>query len=318
MKAVITGEGDGIVGVNLRDNGGAEHLIEMNQTGEITGHEQDGYPDKADKRTPEGNEHVEQARRFAKYYVYLERGYDTVKPEIHPERINAVREAVAAMDSDEFEELFGDLYQQIASHNGEAERILELPADIASPDSVLYRQHVYLGLDPLDTEYSDTAEELASRYDLDLSGETVNDTETPTARIDSWRAFGGDLAALAADDGGDLSEGLYVDGVSSLYMAYVDEAGHEHVGEPDVDPYPREPDTLIEHSPMDAGTLTEFQEYLNHHLACQVRDCFIRMGLEPPEPFQILGFGRFEAAEQYERLDMFPNYVDPEENRAFL
>jgi hypothetical protein len=317
MKAVITGENEERVGVNLLDNNDAEHVIEMEFDGEIKHHQCEAYADKPKNRTPAENEYNEQARKFAQYYVYLERGYDTAPPEIHPERINAVREAIAAMDKVEFKGLFGDLYSQIASHQGAAERVLDLPEDIASPDSVLYRHHVYLGFDPLDTEFSDEAESLAGQYDLDLSGEAVNET-VPSADLDSWRAFTDGLADLAADAGQDLSEGLYVDGVSSLYLAYVDEAGHEHIEEPDSDPYTREPDTLIELPPMEVGTLSEFQEYLNHNLACQIRDCFARMGLEPPEPFQILGFGRLEAAEQYRRLEMFPNYIDPEEEQAFV
>jgi hypothetical protein len=302
--------------VNLLDNNDAEHVIEMEFDGEIKHHQCEAYADKPRNRTPEENEYNEQARKFAQYYVYLERGYDTVPPEIHPERINAVREAIASMDEDEFETLFGDLHQQIASHQGNADRVLDLPRDIAGPDSVLYRQHVYLGFDPLETEYSDEAEDLAAKYGLDLTGESINASD-PTDDIDGWRAFTEDLGALAADDDATLTEGLSIDSVSSLYLAYVDEDGHEHIGEPADDPYPREPDTLVELPPMETGTLSELQDYLNHNLACQIRDCFVRMGLEPPEKFQIIGFGRYEAAEQYRKLEMYPNYIDPEEERAF-
>ena len=317
MKATIPGENDEGIGVDVIDNNGASHEITIEKdSNEIVYHQCEAYADKPRNRTPAENEYNEQARKFAQYYVYLERGYDTVPPEIHPERINAVREAIAAMSDDEFERLFGDLHQQIASHQGNAGRVLDLPEDIAGPDSVLYRQHVYLGFDPLDTAYSNEAQDLAARYGLDLTGESVNESEA-TDDIDSWRAFTEDLGVLAADDDATLTEGLSVDGVSSLYMAHVDEAGHEHIGEPAEDAYAREPDTLLELPPMEAGTLSEFQDYLNHNLACQIRDCFVRMGLEPPEPFQVLGFGRYEAAEQYRKLEMYPNYIDPEEERAF-
>ncbi|WP_245708474.1 hypothetical protein [Halohasta litchfieldiae] len=85
------------------------HGIHVAFDGEITYHEQGGYPDKAANRTAEGNEHVEQARRFAQYYVYVDRRYDTVPSTDHPERINAVRLAIRELNDTEFEALFGDL-----------------------------------------------------------------------------------------------------------------------------------------------------------------------------------------------------------------
>ncbi|PYZ02522.1 hypothetical protein C8039_18400, partial [Halogeometricum sp. wsp3] len=56
----------------------ASHGIHVGFDGEVTYHEQDGYPDDPDKRTSEENEHVNQARRYAKYYVFAQRGYDPV------------------------------------------------------------------------------------------------------------------------------------------------------------------------------------------------------------------------------------------------
>ena len=318
MKAEVIGEDDRGIGVKVIDNNSVEHTISVGLDGNIQGHGQDGYPDKANKRTPAGNEHVEQARKFAQYYVYLERGYDTVPPEIHPERINAVREAIASLDEQAFAELFGDIYHQLRSHCGDADRVIELPADIASPDDVLYRQHVYLGLDLLDTDYREQATRLADRYDLDHSGESLNESNIPDDDVDSWQAVADAVLDRAATDGEDLHEGLSIESVSSLYLAYIDASGHEQIGEPEDDQHSRDPDTLIEIPPIDIRTHGEFQEYLNHNLACQIRDCFVRMGLQPPEPFQILGYGRFEAAEQYRKVDLFPNYTDPGAEHIFM
>ncbi|NGM71634.1 hypothetical protein G6M89_22080, partial [Natronolimnobius sp. AArcel1] len=151
MLGEIIEEKEEWIGVRVVDNNDEEHKIAIEHVGKIRGHGQDGYPDKAAKRTNEGNEYVEQARRFAQYYVYQERGYDTVPPRIHPERINAVRLAVAEMDLEEFEEYFGDLYQQLKSHHDDSyDPVIQPPADAQSEDLVLYRTNVYLGLDPLE------------------------------------------------------------------------------------------------------------------------------------------------------------------------
>lgn len=320
MDAMVTGETEEIVGASVIDNRDVEHVIDVRkEDGEITGHQQDGYPDKAAKRDPAGNEHVHQARQFARYYVFAERGYETVPNERSPEMLEAVRRAVASLSESKFVGYFGDLYQQLQSHQGDADRLIEIPSAAADPESVLYRKEVYLGVDPLATEYAEEAKSMAAQYDIDLSDDTPSDIllgDLSEDALDDWLAFADDFGRRAFEDEADLSGGVDIDAVSSLHVAYPDTAGREHVTEPETAP-PIAADALIEIPPMEPGSLSEFQDYLNHNLACQIRDCFVRMGLEPPEPFQILGFGRFEAAQQYQRLEMYPNYIDPEEERAF-
>ena len=59
MKIVITGETDNLVGVNLRDNNGEEHVLDVRKRdGKVTAHQSDGYPDDPSDRTLEENEHV--------------------------------------------------------------------------------------------------------------------------------------------------------------------------------------------------------------------------------------------------------------------
>lgn len=321
MEIRFLGEDDQDIGVEVTDNNGAEHHIEMHkENGDIYAHQCEAYADKPANRTPEENEYNEQARKFAQYHVYVERGYDTIPRQIHPERLNIVRTALATLSHEEFEELFGDLYAQMQSYQDDTERVVEIPADAAGADSVLYRKHIYLGVDPLETAYRDETRELAARYGIDLTDQSPPDVslaDLSTEKLTDWTAFAQHLGELAIENDVDLSEGLYIDAVSSLHLAYLDATGEEHVTEK-IDPRPGTPDAMIEIPPMDPESLDAFQDYLNHNLACQIRDCFVRMGIEPPEPFKILGYGRFEAAQQYRLLDMYPNYIDPEETRAFV
>ncbi|MCL9815310.1 hypothetical protein [Natranaeroarchaeum aerophilus] len=316
MDGLITGENETLVGISVIDNNDAEHVIELRKTdGEITGHQCEEYADKAADRTPEENELNEQARRFAQYYVYCERGYDTVPPEIHPERIDAVRLAVQQLSDDAFADLFGDLEQQLRSyHDDGVSRAIPIPSGAAGPNSVLYRQHVYLGVDPLETDLADEAETLATLHDVDLDaiGNVTDVDEIGDSAVDDWQAFSQDLATVARDQEVTVNDTLAIAAVSSLYTAYVDSRGEEHIGEPDRDPFERDPDTLIELAPIDPGPLEEFRAYLDHYLKCQIRDCFVRMGLHPPEEFCVLGPGRIEAAEQYKTLEMYPDFTDPE------
>ena len=312
MDAIITGESQRI-GLSVIDNNDVEHLIEMDEEGEIKYHEQDGYPDNAAKRNKEGNEHVEQARRFAQYYVYVERGYDTVPSTDHPERINAVRLAIQDLNDTEFEALFGDLRRQMLSYHEDVDRPIPVPSQAAGQDSVLYRQNVYLGVDPLETDIAADATDIASAYDLDLSNETLKQSldDLSAAAIENWQSVTDEIADRAADREIELDSGMYIDAVSSLYASYLDDHSDVTVTQPATDPFDRDPETLIELPPINPGPLAKFREYLDHHLKCQIRDCFIGMGVEPPEQFRVLGNGRLKATVAYTLLDIYPEYHDP-------
>jgi len=312
MDAIITGESQRI-GLSVIDNNDVEHLIEMDEEGEIKYHEQDGYPDNAAKRNKEGNEHVEQARRFAQYYVYVERGYDTVPSTDHPERINAVRLAIQDLNDTEFEALFGDLRRQMLSYHEDVDRPIPVPSQAAGQDSVLYRQNVYLGVDPLETDIAADATDIASAYDLDLSNETLKQSldDLSAAAIENWQSVTDEIADRAADREIELDSGMYIDAVSSLYASYLDDHSDVTVTQPATDPFDRDPETLIELPPINPGPLAKLREYLDHHLKCQIRDCFIGMGVEPPEQFRVLGNGRLKATVAYTLLDIYPEYHDP-------
>lgn len=318
MQPKITGENDERVGISVIDNNDIEHLIEMEFDGEIQFHECDAYPDRAEDRAPENDEHVSQVRRYAQYYVFLERGYDTLPSAIHPGYINAVRLLVRDLPDEEFTTLFRDLYRQMRSHHdAEVDRVIPIPADAAGPDSVMYRKHVYLALDAAGGDLSEAIADFVSESGLDLPDADFSETDPVDTDIGSWESFTGEVADLL--NTGDVSapEGVSLGGVSSLYTAYIDSGGIEHIGEPDRDPVDREPDTLVELAPVDPGPIEEFRAFLDHHLRCQVRDCFIRMGVQPPQEFRVLGVGHFEAAEQYKLREMFPDYTDPD-NQGLL
>ncbi|GAB3032052.1 hypothetical protein GCM10025298_21190 [Natronobiforma cellulositropha] len=310
MRAEIAKETDDGFGVRVHDNNGVEHKIGVCFDGTIDGH-LTAYPDKSSERTPEENEHVSQARRFAQYFVYAERGYDTVPPTIHPERIDATRLAIASMSLESFGSFFGDVHQQLASYqDGSVERPLEIPAEAMSDEALLYRKDVYLGIDETATPLESPVRRLTERYDIDLNVPPTGDLSGYDA--DSWRAYADDLESLLAETDAELSKGVSLEAVSPLYIAYLDANGDEHFTSVS-DPLEREADTLIELPVLEARSLAEFRAFVVHTLTCQIRDCFVRMGVEPPEAFRVLGYGDFESAEQYITLEQFPRYYDPGE-----
>lgn len=314
MKGKITGEDEVRIGLHVTDNNSAKHRIEMEFDGEIKYHQCQSYDKKARNRTDEENEHNKQARKFAQFYVSTERGYDTVPPHFDPNRIEAVRRNLASLSDTEFRRLFGDLRQQMASYHDDTERAIPIPEAAPGPDSVLYRQNVYLGFDPRETEVDDQAQELAATHGLDLaeiSERRVADISSEA--VSDWKAFATELADQIRGTDVECSDALSIDAVSSLYTTYI--ADDQYITAPETDPFDRDPDTMIELPPVDPGSLDEFRAYLDHHLKCQIRDSFVRMGLQPPEPFRVLGNGRLEATAAYKLLEMYPEYHDPNEDQ---
>lgn len=291
MQPKITGENDERVGISVIDNNNVEHLIEMEFDGEIKYHEQDGYADDPANRTPEGNEYVEQARRYAKYYVYRERGYPTLEPWELPENLSVVALIIARLSSEEFETQFGDYYQQFRSTvEHDVEPVVTVPEDEAAGLTV-YRQNVY----------------------VDVSLTEVLDTQTVQSLADSLEQYDDTdraLDALAAVLEGavlDLS-GVTIGGVSGVGALY-QTATSEHTIEAD-DPHQGPPDARLELSPIDAPweeylPIEGFQLLVVHHLLCQVRDCYLQMGLEPPKAVRVLGLGQYRQTVRNEHLELY-------------
>ncbi|WP_317618596.1 hypothetical protein [Natronobiforma cellulositropha] len=289
----------------------------MEFSGNITAHQQDGYSDDPEKRTSEENEHNNQARRFAKYYVFTQRGYDTLEHAQNPAYIDAVRRAIAALSEEAFERYFGALYQQLRSHDADVERPVTLPAGVRAPDAVVYELEVYLGL-ALEGEVAERAQALAAESGLDLSEESdVRPVSALSAGdLERWRAVGEDLADVVERDG--LEADLTVAAVSGIHVGYPNSRGRHEVERADT-PLEREPDAVIELLPHAPETLAAFREALDHHLRCQVRDRFVTMGLVPPEPFRVIGFGTLHDARRYDHYDLYPqlHLRDGEEGTLF-
>lgn len=310
MNGEIIDEEDEWVGVRVTDNNGEVHKIAVKKAGGIQGHSQDGYPDKAAERTDEGNERVEQARRFARYYVYQQRGYDTVPAPENPVRINAVRHAIQQIDPDEFARHFSDLRQQLQhEHDGSEPPTMDVPS--AATDPAIFSQNVYLGIDPLET---DVGQQLATEYGLDVTDEGaggVDLTEVSESEARQWGEFSGEFSARAIQEGITLDEAIYIDDTSKVYVQYPSGpdivAADDHLADTG-----REPDTVIELLPMNTQDDEYFQSFIDHYLRCQIRDTFVEMGVHPPAEFQVLGMGRFMAAHGYDYIDFYPEFHNPE------
>ncbi len=218
------------------------------------------------------------------------------------------------MNTETFETHFGDLYRQLKSHYDESvTRAIPILQDASSPDSVLYRKDIYLEMDPFAAAGEDTVRTLAAEYGIDIDDDAALETPLESlskVELRAWEEFSADVAETIEDKEFDVTEITSIGAVSELYATYVDSAGEEHIPELE-GPVDRPRDALLELPIIDPEDIETFQSYVAFNLRCQIRDCYIRTGLHPPEAFCVLGHGRFEATEQYKLLEMFPNYADP-------
>lgn len=293
MDAKMTGETEELLGLSVIDNNDVEHVLDLEkETGEIPGHQQDGYADKPAKRTTAENEHVKQARRYARYYVRRERGLPTLGPADVPEWNLVVAAAIASLSSEEVERHFGAYHQQLrAAVAGDVEPIVDVPEDDVAGLRV-YLLSVHLGIDV--TDHLTGSERIALRTLLERENDPEALLEAVTTELERIDVGPSDLT---------------ISGVSDVGVLY--QGATREIEQPGDDPNPGPADARLELSPTAVTgdgylSLEEFRVLVVHHLLCQARDCYLQMGLEPPESLRLLGLGKYRQTVRAEHLDIYP------------
>ena len=292
MQATIVGENEDGIGVDIVDNNGSTHEITFEKPSyELVYHQCEDYPDKTADRTPEGNEHNLQARRYAKWHVYRERGYDTVAVTENPDRILAALAAISQLSAEAFEDHFGDLIQQVRSHYDST--AVEVPFEGVDPSEIIvYQKDVYVKPDP--TTFDPPV--------LDQVLGRLSDESDAVATIST------EMAGFSEHQPLDFE----IEAISELQYLHNDGYGNEQV-ERAAAPLDREPDARIELMPVDPDDFESFQQYVVSHLAFQIRDCYLRMGVKPPVAFRKPGWGKYRAFVTQKFCPLYENYWNANE-----
>lgn len=299
MNANIDGEDEKYVKVYITDNAGVEHELTISKkTGKIAYHDQTGYADTPAGRTPEETEHGNQARRYAKWCVYRECGYGMLPRCQNPDAIVGAMLAVGATPATVVEEYFGDLLEQLRTH--EAGRTDELQVgSIDSDDILAYRQDIYVEPDPL-SEDQPLADAFAEYFsDPTQTVEHVFDHAGPS--IDDVM----ELVRGEADPEKSLPQ-FEIEAVSDLHYLDAETISDERTTAEG--PRNREPDASLELLPLDPDVFDSPRELLFTHLGNQVRDYYLLMGCEPPSVFQQQGLGTFEGTRKQQMYDLYEQY----------
>ncbi|ELZ01233.1 hypothetical protein C482_08556 [Natrialba chahannaoensis JCM 10990] len=307
MNAQIAGEDDEGIGVTVLDNCDVEHRIAMDFKGDIEAHAQDRVPDDPSERTNTEDERFSQARRYARYHVYRETGYDTLEPRMNPDRIAAVLAGIHTMDDEAFESLFDPFHRQVVSYDDPS---VEPPID---PLEYVDREEFRLYM--LDVYLEEDLEEIRATADA-YSDELAAIADDVEAQIGSGglrqkvASFAGQVQERAASGDIDPPE-FSIEAVSDVHMLYYEDTNDDRVVEGDR-PFDREPDARLEFTPIPAHPLEQFRPLIEEHLLCQIRDCYVGMGEEPPAQYRVLGHGLYKFAQKYRHFDCYPDYADPD------
>lgn len=100
-----------------------------------------------------------------------------------------------------------------------------------------------------------------------------------------------------------------VEATSGVHVSYLESSGEPRT-DWGPDPLDRDPDARLQHVPFGLSW-ADLPDFLDYHLRCRIRDCYVAMGLEPPEEYRLLGPGIDKYFLKYTHFDVYPPYHDP-------
>ncbi|WP_049907177.1 hypothetical protein [Halovivax asiaticus] len=164
-----------------------------------------------------------------------------------------------------------------------------------------------LTVDELDDYFGDLFAQSLSHYaddpDVD-TGDIERPYELPAGKI-------GPEGAVLYEQEIYLDESGDIETVSGVIVEYYVAKGERTTVRHDEAPVPdRDPDARVEISPAPFVDLKPFRDYLVYNLRCQIRDCYVGMGLEPPAAYKVLGPGQYRFTGKYQHFECYPAYFD--------
>lgn len=321
MNARIESETDRRITTVVTDNGGNSHHLTIDRTGSVESHRCDALPTE-DSRSGDDRQRTRRSVRFGKYYVYRRRGYETLDPYgddrlTYPERLAATTLAIGAMSPDTVGTQFERLYRGFGDGPAEPSLPADPPATAPNASWTHLEQDVVLDVgDERLRPLLDALVELEAlgglRRRMDRYPERRG-TDGLRARIERLFATKGatgaanhrDKAGAWAGVAASGPLGVRWEGGETTTVGDGERRGSSEAGALGARiqlPASRRP----------ARSPAALQRRLFDHLRCQLRDCYVGMGLAPPRDLRVRGPGIDWFTTRYERGERYQRYHDPD------
>lgn len=320
MHATIQSETDDDIELTVTDTNETSHELALDWDGEVTRHRTRNGSGALVDRTEETTEALLQVRRFAKYYLYRERGVAMLTPYAgweritYPERLAVAALVIGSMSPETVASELDASYHQRAHPSVAGSGPVEPPADCEDPACQLIEQDVYIDIDPFVTQaLLDTLVELEA-----LGG--LRQLMDMYPRKDDTRLLDRIEGILSEPPGGQAVTGTgteasgvpAITGVSPVRVHWqtADGTRVESSGEFDASDARIGCRLQLPGAGKPVRSVPAFQRLVVDHLLCQMRDCYVGMGLAPPRDLRVLGPGIAALSAEYEREETYQSYHD--------
>ncbi|MFC3960297.1 hypothetical protein [Halovivax cerinus] len=318
MRASIDTESADRITVTVVDNADDRHRITVERGGDVVNHQCDRDGPTSAEPSAEDAVRADRSIRFAKYYCYRTRSVDTLDPYgtdrlTYPERLVATTLWIASMEPPTVTEHFPSLYRLY----GPADDIDEdtVPPPDVDDEWIGIDQPVFLDVEP---------DRLRTLLDTTIELEALGALRHLLDRYPDRR--GDTLAArLTAILGTRQTPRPSDESAPDRYDPFVTTAPLDIRRPDDTSKTVQTDDGEAETAPGLLAARIQFdrdvrpvtspaalQRRLFDHLRCQLRDCYVGMGLAPPRDVRVRGPGIAWFARSYDREPTTQRYHDPD------
>ena len=318
MDAHIHREDRRTVTFRVVDNDDAEHELSITEGGVVDHHRCLDYPADEQDRTAREQEHTEQVRRFVKYHLWRHRdqraldAYSTDDGIANPDRVGLAALVLATMSPERLRETLDTVTQQaLAVHTGEQDETpISPPPTAPDADCLRVEQDLALALTNEQTRVlADALTEMGGLARL----QQLLDMLPNRADEDLFAHLGTMLEAVGETAPAHPADYVEHRGQPRVYW---ETEGHvrvcygegTHSGEFDRSDVQIQLPVVGQQIRSPAA----FQRALLAHLRCQVRDCYLGMGVAPPEGVRVRGRGIDAFTRIYDSTDIYQPYHSTE------
>ncbi|ELZ04080.1 hypothetical protein C482_03571 [Natrialba chahannaoensis JCM 10990] len=331
MQATIQSRTDRTVDLTVADNDGTEHSLTVTHEGELEYHRPHESSLTGDEQDLAEHERHAQLARFAKYAAFRACGFDALDPYsatdriTYPEHVAAAALVLGAMTPETVESTLETAYRQRAavdSQDGADALPVDPPTGTSSATCRLIEQEFAIGIDePALRPLLDVLVELeglgALRQSMDAQPDRRSDGQFVRLKDALSQAAVTDSESISiGDTSGDIDGTDFVSPCRPIRVEWeVDGVTRVEYEDSDESAAGGDEGTVRLQLPVTDSPITSvaaFQRTVVDHLRCQLRDCYLGMGIAPPRDVQVRGPGIDSFTTTYEQGEFYQCYHDPD------